>query len=324
MSPILRPFRTVLLASLLLMTGAAIAAAPQQSEQAPGYYRMRLGKTEVTALYDGFVSLDPKLLKGASAKDIQSLLARMFQNTTPGVQTAVNAYLINTGEKLLLVDSGAAACFGPTLGGILSNLKAAGYAPEQVDAVLLTHLHGDHACGLRTADGRAAFPNADVYASKQDAAYWLSEKTAAAAPKGAQALFAMARDAVAPYVASEHFKTFVPGGKVVDGVLSVAAFGHTPGHTAYLIKVGKNSLLLWGDIVHNHASQFARPEVSIEFDVDSAKAIQTRKRLFEEAASEKLWIGGAHLPFPGIGHVRKDGASFAWVPVEYSPLPHAE
>lgn len=321
MPSILRSFLIPLLATLLLAAAPGHAAAPKQDKQAPGYYRLLVGTTEVTALYDGYITLDPRLLKGASARDIQGLIARMFQQSTPGVQTAVNAFLINTGEKLVLVDSGAAACFGPTLGGILTNLKAAGYAPEQVDAVLLTHLHGDHACGLRGADGKAAFPNAEVYASRQDTDYWLDEKTATAAPKGAQGLFAMARDSVAPYVASGHFKTFVPGGKVFGDILSVAAFGHTPGHTAYLIKAGNDSLLLWGDIVHNHASQFVRPEVLIEFDVDSAKAIQTRERLFEEAAREKLWIGGAHLPFPGIGHVRKDSGGFAWVPVEYAPIP---
>lgn len=306
----------------LSLLGAALAhaAAPKQATQVPGYYRMDVGGIEVTSLYDGFVQLEPGLFKGASAKDFQGLLARMFQKSTPGIQTAVNAFLVNTGDKLILVDSGAASCFGPTLGGILGNLKAAGYAPEQVDAVLLTHLHADHACGLRTAEGAAAFPKAEVYASKQDADYWLDEKTMAAAPKGAQDLFKMAQDSVAPYVASGRFKTFIPGGKLVGGLGSIAAFGHTPGHTAFLIKAGNESLLLWGDVVHNHASQLARPEVSVEFDTDSRKAIATRKRLFEEAARDKLWIGGAHLPFPGFGHVRKETNGFAWVPVEYAPL----
>ncbi|MEN3111322.1 MBL fold metallo-hydrolase [Uliginosibacterium paludis] len=312
--------RFLLMLSLLGLP-LAQAAAPLHRQQAPGYYRMLIGKTEVTAIYDGFIELEPGLLKGASAKDVQKLIARMFQTTTPGVQTAVNAFVINTGDKLILVDSGAAACFGPGMGRLLGNLKAAGYEPGQVDAVLLTHLHADHACGLRSADGKAVFPKADVFASKQDADFWLDENAMATAPKSAQGLFRMAQESVAPYVASGRFKTFTPGGTLFGGVSSVAAFGHTPGHTAYLVKAGKERLLLWGDIVHNHASQFVRPDISIEFDVDAAKAIETRQRLFVEAARDQLWIGGAHLPFPGFGHVRKEENGFSWVPVEYAPLP---
>jgi glyoxylase-like metal-dependent hydrolase (beta-lactamase superfamily II) len=160
-----------------------------------------------------------------------------------------------------------------------------------------------------------------VFASKQDADFWLDENAMATAPKSAQGLFRMAQESVAPYVASGRFKTFTPGGTLFGGVSSVAAFGHTPGHTAYLVKAGKERLLLWGDIVHNHASQFVRPDISIEFDVDATKAIETRQRLFVEAARDQLWIGGAHLPFPGFGHVRKEENGFSWVPVEYAPLP---
>jgi glyoxylase-like metal-dependent hydrolase (beta-lactamase superfamily II) len=109
---------------------------------------MMVGQFEVTALYDGYIDLDPKLFKYTSAREVQRLLARMFVESTPGMQTAVNAYLVNTGSHLILVDTGASACFGPTLGRIRENLHAAGYEPEQVDTILLTHLHADHACGL--------------------------------------------------------------------------------------------------------------------------------------------------------------------------------
>ncbi len=322
-----RTTRRLACALLGLALGCALpatAAAPQQRHQVAGYYHMMLGKTEVTALHDGVIQLEPGLLKGASAKDVQKLLARMFQNTTPGIQTAVNAFLINTGDRLVLVDAGAAGCFGPGLGRILGNLKAAGYKPGQVDAVLLTHLHPDHACGLRTADGKAAFPNAEVFASKQEADYWLDPAVMANAPKSTQDFFRMAQESLAPYIATGRFKRFTPGGTVIGGLASIAAFGHTPGHTAFLLKSGKESLLLWGDIVHNHASQFARPEITIEFDVDNARAVETRTRLFNEAARDRLWIGGAHLPFPGLGHVRQEDKGFAWVPVEYGPLPAAK
>ncbi|RZT29026.1 MBL fold metallo-hydrolase [Cupriavidus agavae] len=325
-----RPLSALILAAAAAaVAGAALApavaqAAPpaQQKTQVPGYYRMMVGQLEVTALYDGYIDVDPKLLKYTSAREVQSLLARLFVASTPGMQTAVNAYLVHTGSHLVLVDSGAAACFGPTLGGILGNLRAAGYTPEQVDTVLLTHLHGDHACGLATADGKAVFPNATIHADKADADYWLSESVAAAAPESARGFFTMARNAVAPYQAAGRFQTFdaAAGDAPLPGVRAVAERGHTPGHTGYLFTSGKDSLLLWGDVVHSHATQFRRPNIAIEFDVDSHQAVQTRKRVLADAAKNRLMVGGAHLPFPGLGHVRRDHSGYAWVPVEFGPI----
>src|SRR5687768_4594738 len=176
--------------ALALTTAALTAAVPahaappaQQKTQVPGYYRMALGAFEVTALYDGYIDLDPKILTNISAEDTQTLLARMFLSSTPGVQTAVNGYLIHTGSRLVLVDTGAGTAFGPTLGVITANIRAAGYDPAQIDTVLLTHLHPDHANGLLTPDGKPAFPNAEVRVAKADADFWLDEAVAAKAPE---------------------------------------------------------------------------------------------------------------------------------------------
>ncbi|OZI27216.1 MBL fold metallo-hydrolase [Bordetella genomosp. 7] len=313
------------LAATALVAGAgaatpAHAAAPLQTAQAPGFYRMALGDFVVTALYDGYLDVDPGLLTGATAADIQTLLATMFVPADPGVQTAVNAYVIQNGKHLVLVDTGAGPCMGPTAGGLAEGLRAAGFQPEQIDAVLLTHLHPDHACGLLTAQGTPRFPNADVYAARADADFWLSQTVAAQAPADVQPFFKMSRDAVAPYQATGKFLTYQPGETLLPGVRAVPTPGHTPGHTSYLFTSGRESLLVWGDIVHNHAVQFARPEVAIEFDVDSAQAIASRKKVFADAARDKLWVAGAHLPFPGLGHVRADGHGYAWVPAEYAPL----
>lgn len=308
------------LASFVPLTASAQAPA-KKTTQVPGFYRMAFGETEVNALYDGYVAIDNKLLKGATATDIQEMLAKMFIESNKGVQTAVNAYLINTGINLILIDTGAAKCFGPTLGGIAENIRAAGYDMAQIDTIFLTHLHGDHACGLATVEGKAAFPNATVHVAKEEAAYWLNKEVADKAPKEAQAFFKMARDAVAPYEASGKLKIFGAGDALLPGILSVPTPGHTPGHGGYLFTSGEQQLLVWGDIVHSHAVQFARPEVSIEFDVDSKRAIESRKKTFAEAAKKKLWIAGAHLPFPGIGHVRAEKKGYAWVPLEYAPLP---
>lgn len=302
--------------------GTASAQPPaQQATQAPGYFRMMLGKLEVTSLYDGQIALSPAILQGASANELEHLLARRFvPQSDSGVQTAINAFLVNTGSNLVLVDAGAAECFGPGMGQVVANIRAAGYEPEQVDTILLTHLHGDHVCGVATAQGEQAFPNATVYVSQDEADYWLDTGIAAQAPAEAQPFFKAAQGAVAPYVAADKLKKFKAGDTLVQGVVSVPLLGHTPGHGGYMFSSAEHRLLVWGDIVHSHAVQFSRPEVSIEFDSDPARAIATRKDIFARADAQKFWVAGAHLPFPGIGHVGASEQAYTWIPAEYGPI----
>lgn len=292
--------------------------AGRQQHQVPGFYRMNLGEFEITALYDGFIKLDPAWLSGISADNIQSLLAKMFIDSSKGIQNAVNGYLINTGEHPVLVDAGSAQCFGSTLGVMRRNLEASGYQVEQMDSVLLTHLHPDHACGLANADGTPTYPNARVYMPRQEAEFWLDQDIAAM-PEPSQAFFLMARAAVAPY-AQERLLRYEPDAALLPGVESVPTYGHTPGHSAYLFTSGDERLIVWGNLVHNHAIQFARPEVVIEFDADSAQARSSRQSMLTNAAKEHFWVAGAHLPFPGLGRVRATDGAYAWVPVEFGPV----
>lgn len=299
----------------------ALAEAPMVKTQVPGYYRTMVGQFEVTALYDGAIELDTKLLKNAEPEDLNRMLARNFVGN-PKMQTAVNAYLINTGGNLILVDAGAAKLFGPTLGFVVDNLKAAGYDPAQVDTIILTHLHPDHIGGLGDPAAPPAFPNANVYVSVLDNDFWLSQQAATAAKPEMQDFFRMAREVAAPYQARGKWRTFADGTEIAAGVRTVKAYGHTPGHSAISIESSGQKLLIWGDIVHSHAVQFALPGVSIEFDFDQNQAIATRRSLMYSLAASKTLVAGMHLPFPGIGHVRADGKGvYAWVPIEYSPLP---
>ena len=301
------------------LVGAAHAEAPAVRTQVPGFYRMALGDAEVTALYDGYIDLDTKILSNASPAEIQRLLARMFI-AGEKVQTAVNTYLVNVGGKLILIDTGTAKAFGPTLGFVADHLRAAGYTPEQVDVVLLTHLHPDHVNGLLGVDGKPLFPNAQVRVAQVESDFWLSADNTAKAPKDFQPFFKMAQAAAAPYQASGQWKPFHDESEVAPGIKPVPAVGHTPGHSAYVVESKGERLLILGDTVHSYAVQFARPEVAIEFDTDKKQAVATRKKLFAWAAREKLAVAGMHLPFPGLGHIRSEGKAFAWVPVEYSPL----
>ena len=305
-----------LVAGWLAFSGLAQAAAPMAKAQAPGFYRMMLGSFEITAISDGTADLPvDKLLTHTTPQRVTRALSRWFLKVP--VETSVNAYLINTGEKLVLVDAGAAALFGPTLGKLAANLKAAGYAPEQVDEIYLTHMHPDHVGGL--ADGeRAAFPNAIVRADQSEADFWLSEANLAKAPEESKGFFQGAMASLKPYVAAGKFKPFTGDTTLMPGIRALAAHGHTAGHSVYVVENQGQKLVLWGDLMHVAAVQFTEPSVTIKFDTDAKAAAAQRKKAFADAAKQGYWVAGAHLAFPGIGHVRSDGKGYAWVPVNYS------
>lgn len=305
-------------ASSLALLSAAHAAAPQVKTQAPGYYRLMLGDFEITAISDGTVDLHPKqLLTNTTQAQVGKLLDRSFQKDA--VPTSVNTYLVNTGSKLVLVDTGAAGLFGPTLGNLLANLKASGYQPEQVDEVLITHMHPDHVGGLM-ADGKLAFPNATVHADRHDAEFWLSPANLDKAPADNKGFFQGAMASVNPYVAAGKFVPFDGNTDLVPGIKAVAAHGHTPGHTVYVVESKGQKLVLWGDLMHVASVQFGQPQVTIVFDTDSKAAAVQRKKAYADAAKGGFLVAGAHLPFPGIGHLRAEGKGYAWVPIDYNTI----
>ena len=311
--------RCALLAiSSSLVLCAAQAAAPQVKTQAPGFYRVMLGDFEVTALSDGTVALPmDKLLTGTTPAKTQKTLARSFLKAP--LDTSVNGYLVNTGSKLVLIDTGAAGLFGPTLGNLLANLKAAGYQPEQVDEIYITHMHADHVGGLMAAD-KLAFPNATVRADKHDADFWLSQANLDKAPADAKGFFQGAMASLNPYVAAGKFKAFDGDTELVPGIKAVATPGHTPGHSIYKVESKGQTLVLWGDLMHVAAVQFPEPGVTIQFDTDSKSAAIQRKRSYAEAAKQGYLVGSAHISFPGLGHLRVQGKGYEWVPVNYNGL----
>jgi glyoxylase-like metal-dependent hydrolase (beta-lactamase superfamily II) len=298
----------------------ALAAAPMVKMQAPGYYRMMLGDFEVTAISDGTVKLPMRdLLTNTTPAKVDRALKRSF--VAHPVETSVNGYLINTGSKLVLIDSGAGSLFGPTLGDLTKNLKAAGYSPEQVDEIYITHLHADHVGGI-TSNGAMVFPNAIVRVDKADADFWLSEKNLAAAPKDSKGFFEGAQASMKPYQAADKVKTFSGNTELVPGIRAVATHGHTPGHSVYVVESKGEKLVLWGDLMHVAAVQFDEPGVTIKFDSESKSAAKERAKAYSDAAKNGYLVGSTHIAFPGLGHVRKDAGSkgYAWVPLNYSSM----
>ena len=316
-------FANLALAALLagLLVGAPLAHAqvPMAKGQAPGWYRMMLGNFQVTALSDGTVSLPvDKLLTQVTPARVESLLARAYLKAP--VETSVNAYLIHTGAKLVLIDTGAAGLFGPTLGKLLGNLKAAGYQPEQVDEIYITHMHPDHVGGL-VADGRIAFPNAIVRADMREGAFWLKQENLDKAPADAKGFFQGAMASLNPYVAAGKLKPFDGETELVPGIRAIPARGHTPGHTIYAVESQGNKLVVWGDLMHVAAVQFAMPSVTIQFDNDAKAAAPQRQKNYADAAKKGYFVAVAHISFPGIGKLRADGKGYEWLPTNYVSAP---
>lgn len=314
-----KAIRIATVATVLGLTALnASAGAPMARTSAPGYYRFMLGNFEVTALSDGTVDLPVEQLLLEPAAKTVAALDKAFLKTP--LQISDNAYLINTGKRLVLVDVGAGSLFGPTLGKLMSNLKASGYKPEQIDDIFLTHMHPDHVGGL-SANRVIQFPNAVVHAERHEADYWLSQKNLDSAPAASKGFFQGAMASVDPYVQAGKFIPFDGSVELVPGVRSYPSFGHTVGHTSYMIESDGQKLLLMGDLIHVPAVQLDHPDVTIAFDTDPKAAAASRIKVFNQVARERTLVAGAHLPFPGIGHLRAVGKTYRWVPVDFTRMP---
>ncbi len=310
-----RSFLTLALAATL--STAVVAGAPQQKTSAPGYYRMMLGDIEVTALSDGTTQLPVHQLLQMDADKVRDKLAEFYRQSP--LETSVNAYLVNDGESLVLIDTGAGTLFGASLGNLIKNIEAAGYSADDIDEIYITHMHSDHIGGL-IAGGERVFTNATVRADKHDADYWLSQQQMEQVPEDKRGGFKGAMAALNPYVEAGQFKTFVAGETLAAQITSVEAYGHTPGHTMYRLDAGDQSLVFWGDLMHVAEVQFDQPSVTIAFDSDQDEARKQRVDAYADAAKNGYYVAGAHLPFPGIGQLKNDDDAYDWVPVNYSPM----
>ena len=314
-------FVAAILAALAIFVAgqnAALGAAPPHHDQVPGFYRVQVGDLEVTALYDGTGIFDPHWLNGTKAA-MDGVVKGLHED--PRMLHVIDSgFLVNTGKQLILVDAGAGTWWGGgALGRLAGSLRSAGYTPEEVDLVLVTHLHSDHAGGLTTQDGKRVFPNADVYVAKTESDFWLSPEIAAKAPKDAQPFFQSAQAIAAPYIKAGKWHTFSGSETIVDGMRLVPLAGHTPGHSGYEFSSKGQSILFWGDIVHAQRVQLQHPEVTASFDIDQTAAAATRQQLLPKLASEDVLIAVPHSSvFPPLGRLRKEGIGYSWVPVVFT------
>jgi glyoxylase-like metal-dependent hydrolase (beta-lactamase superfamily II) len=316
------------LASFMAGSDPALDAAPQHRDQVPGFYRLKVGDLEVTALYDGTGVFDPHWLNGTKAA--MDGVVKALQEDPHTLDVVDTGFLVNTGKQLILVDAGAGSWWGgAALGRLAGSLRSAGYTPDQVDIVLVTHLHSDHVGGLTTQDGKRVFPNADVYVAKAESDFWLSPEIAAKAPKDAQPFFQSAQAIAAPYIKADKWHTFSGSEPIVDGMQTVQLPGHTAGHTGFEFSSKGQKILFWGDTIHAQRVQLQHPEVTVVFDVDPAAAAATRNQLLPKLAAGGVLIASPHSSvFPPLGRLRKEGSGYSWVPIvftdrwdEYAPSP---
>ena len=309
-----------LLGPVLAIAQATTPAAPASTlpaTQQAGFYRFSVGGVQVVALSDGTVQQDLHALLHMKPAQTDQLLQRGFLANP--VEASINAYLVYAGNRLALVDTGAGAFFGPGAGGkLVASLQAVGVEPAQINDVLITHIHTDHSGGLVDAQGERVFPNATIHVGKADVDFFLAPGNQQGVRGYDKAYFEQGTTALGPYVKSGQVRPFTGAVEIVPGIRSRPTPGHTPGHAFFVLQSRGEALEFIGDILHVQAVQMPRPDVTIAYDVVPSDAKAQRLQQFARLAKERRLVAAAHLPYPGVGHLRNEGkGKYAFVPVDY-------
>lgn len=303
-----------------VLAQTAATSSPAQgagTRQAPGFYRYKVGDIEVTAINDGFAQRPLEgFVRNAELAQVQQAAREAFL-PEQALPITFNTLVLNQGGRVTLIDTGNGDMGAPTSGRWMENFRAAGFDPAQVNTVIISHFHGDHINGLRLKNGTAVFPKAEVMVPAAEWAFWMDDARMNQAPEAMKGAFQGARRVFGPI--ANDVKRYEMDKEVVPGLTAIAAPGHTPGHTAYMLSSGSGKLMIMSDTT-NHPALFVRnPDWSAVFDMDADQARATRRRMLDMAASERAQVAFYHAPFPATGHIAKDGNGFRFVPVQWSP-----
>lgn len=281
----------------------------------PGFRRLKVGDVEVISLIDGVARrpLGEEFVKNAPLAEVRALLASQGL-ATEYIDIPFTPFLVVAGGRRILMDTGLGEFGGATTGKLLGNLAAAGFQPGDIDTVLITHYHGDHIGGLRNKAGEFVFGKAQVLVPAPEHAFWMDDAKMAAAPEGMKGAFSNVRR-VFSQMPADRLQRFEPGSEVAPGIRSVAAYGHTPGHTLFELSSAGQSFSYVGDLT-NVPSLFARnPDWAVSFDMDAEAARQVRRATLQRITAANALIGGYHFPFPAFGRTVAAGAGYAFQPV---------
>ena len=307
------------------MTSTARAAAPTIGKQAPGFYRYKVGEIEVTVVTDGARSfpLPDTMVRNAKKEEVNAALEKAFLPKDT-MTIPFNPVVVNTGSKLVLIDTGnGPAAYEQSkgaVGQVHTNLAAAGIDRNAIDAVIISHFHGDHINGLLTADGKPAFPNAEVLVPAVEWKYWADDGNMSKAAgnnvletnfKNVRRVFGALNNKVTQYD---------PGKELMSGITSYASYGHTPGHTSHIVSSGSAKVMVQADVTNRPELFAANPGWHFSFDMDGPMAEEARRKLYDMLAAEKMMIQGFHYAFPAAGYVEKAGTGYRVVPVSWSPM----
>lgn len=280
-----------------------------------GFRKQKLGDMEIIALNDGVARrpLAAEFVRNAPLEQVQELLKSQGL-PTEYIDIPFTAFLVVAGSRRILMDSGFADNGPPTTGRLLANLNAAGFKPDDIDTVVISHYHGDHINGVRNKAGQLTFPKAKIMVPTVEHAYWMDDAKMNAAPEAARGAFQNARRVFGGLPADQLIQ-FEPGKDIAPGIKSVAAFGHTPGHTLFTVESKGEKFAYVADLT-NIPQLFARsPDWAVQFDMDANAAREMRRKTFEMIVSEKMMAGGFHFPFPAFGKIEKLGNGYDFKPV---------
>ena len=307
-------------AGALALPRLAEAAAPFAKVQGPGVYRYNLGAFELTALYDGiwYSPIDNGFVRNAGGRAVNRALTDAFlkPNVLP---ISITTLLVNTGAKLVLIDTGSAGQITETAGLMNVNLAAAGIKPDDIDVVVISHFHPDHINGIKTKDGDRVFAKAEILVPEPEWKFWMDEANLSRASGTVHKYFLNAGRIFKDI--ADQVRRFKPGAELLPGIVSIPAYGHTPGHTAFALHSQGQSMLVMSDTVRNPYLFAKHPDWQPSFDMDGPLAVQTRRRMLDRAAADRMLVSAYHFPFPACGHMVRAGRGYELVPVIWAPLP---